>query len=284
MQTICIEHDGGGKTRTFRALLLAYVCAGKLWDGGDVSGEGKTKRNADKLLRPVYMVVGGSKSECTTVIANLRSGERGAVLELGEDANDYNIRKAQKVELRRSAGYFVDPQLLAPDVDTNQRPECHEIKIYDLVREDPGMVDPKEVAFLLLPARAWVDGISFDVDAVVDHMRSIGYLEEDVPFIRKLTPLAPFFATRLAARSMAPIIPDLRFFVQVLAAALDEGLATMSAEAVGGSAWAHDKNAGYVEYGLGDIGLFPGIAFRAKHEEVEKLLIDQVKLSSCWRS
>jgi hypothetical protein len=285
MQTICIEHDGGGKTRTFRALLLAYVCAAKLWEGGDVSKEGKAKnKDADKLLRPVYMVVGGSKSECVTVVSNLRSGERGAVLKLEDEPNDYNIRKGQKVELRRSAGYVVDPQLLAPDTETNQRPECHEIKLYDLVREDPGMVDPDEVAFLSLPSMAWVDGISFDVDAVIEHMRSIGHPKEDDPFIKKLIPLSPFFATRLAARSMAPIIPDLRFFVQLLAAALRGGFATMSAEAVCGRAWAYDESAGYVEYGLADVGLLPGVAFRAKHVDVEKLLIDQVKLSSCWRS
>jgi hypothetical protein len=83
---------------------------------------------------------------------------------------------------------------------------------------------------------------------------------------------------------MAPIIPDLRFFVQLLAAALRGGFATMSAEVVCGRAWAYDESAGYVEYGLADVGLLPGVAFRAKHVDVEKLLIDQVKLSSCWRS
>ncbi len=269
----------------FRALVLAYVCAGKLWDGGDVSGEGKAKRGSgDKLLRPVYMVIGGSKSECTTVIANLRSGERGSLIGLEEEPTDYNLRGSSKVELRKSAGYTIDPQLMSVDLETNQRPECHEVKIYDLVREDLGMVDPDEAAFLSLPESSWIDGVSFDYDGVIEHMRSIGYPKEDEAFIRKITPLSPFFASRLAARSFAPVIADLRFFVQILAASLRAKFATMSAQVVGGSAWAYDKEAQYVEYGLADVGLLPGIAFRAKHTDIEKLFIEQVKLSSCWRS
>ncbi len=285
MQTIYIEHEGEGKTRGFRALLLAYVSAAKLWDGGDVGDAGKMKRgNQDKLVRPVYMMIGGSKSECATVLANLRSGEKGAIIGLHEDpSSSYTIRNAQKIELRRSAGYTVDPQVLSPDPETTQKPECHEVKIYELCREDPGMVDANDVAFLSLPAAHWINDVTLDVEGVVEHMRSIGY-DDDDDFIRTITPLAPFFATRLAARSMAPLVADLRFFVQVLIASLIHKFATMSAEAVGPCAWAYDKDAGYVEYGLESIGLLPGIAFRASQEDVQSMLIEQVNLSSCWRS
>jgi hypothetical protein len=284
MQTIYIEHEGDGKTRAFRALLLAYVCAAKLWDGGDVSEQGKTKHGSkDKLVRPVYMMIGGSKSECATVIANLRSGEKGAILGLDDSTETWVTRKAQKIELRRSAKYAIDPQLLEVDVATEKRPECHEAKLYDLCREDPGMVDPTEVKFLSLPKASWIDPSTVDVDGVVSHMQSIGY-KDNIEFLRLLALLAPFFATRLAARSLAPLVADLRFFVQVLVASLKCKLATMGAEAVGGSAWAYDKDAGYVEYGLSAIGLLPGIAFRATHEDVKALLIEQVKLSPLWRS
>lgn len=284
MQTIYIEHEGEGKTRAFRALLLAYVCAAKLWDGGDVSEQGKTKHGyKDKLVRPVYMLVGGSKSECMTVIANLRSGEKGVILKLDETTEKWNTRNAQKIELRRSAGYDVDPQLLDVDPATDKRPECHEAKLYDLCREDPGMVDPFEAIFLSLPKASWIDSTLLDVDGVITHMQSIGY-DGDVEFLRLLTKLAPFFATRLAARSLAPLVADLRFFVQVLVASLKCKFATMSAEVVGGSSWAYNKDAGYVEHGLSAVGLLPGIAFRATHEDVKAMLIEQVKLSSLWRS
>ncbi len=285
MQTIHIEHEGEGKTRSFRALLLAYVSAAKLWDGGDVSDAGKTKKgNQDKLVRPIYMMLGGSKSECATVLANLRSGERGAIIGLHEDPTcSYTKRNAQKIELRRSAGYKVDPQVLNPDPETGHRPECHEVKLYDLCREDPGMIDAHEAAFLSLPAAHWIDGAAFDVDGVVEHMKSIGYSDDEC-FLRTLIPLAPFFAVRLASRSMAPLVNDLRFFVQVLVGALKRSMATMSAEAAASSPWAYDKDAGYIEYGLASVGLLHGIAFRATQEEIRDLLIEQVKLSSIWRS
>jgi hypothetical protein len=249
---LVIETGSEGKGRSFRAELLGYCLADHLWEGGSA---------VTNRLRPAVLVIAASEAQVGPVVANLRGG-RKALLHLGQS-------KPKQLELLKSAGYAFSAQ---------RHPEGVVVTAYlpELVRIDPGMVDPSGARFLMLPSAAWLraEVSRFDLGAAVQHVeRTVAFrrtgasLDEVVPYLAA----APLFAAYLDRRVRAPIVPDVRFHAQVLAAALRDGYASCARSRSWG--WGHREIA---EEHLDECGFAPGVAFSANHTEIEELLAEQV--------
>lgn len=253
MRTITIETGEGGKGRSFSAELLGYATADALWEGGE------TDTNA---VRPVYMTLALSEQEAGPFLANLRGGR---VAKVGRD------RSAKRFELLRSAGYAFAIQ---------RHPEGVLATAYlpELFRIDPGLVDPAGARFVVLPSSAWcaTETTGLEVGAAVEHVRALELVKAAGATLERsggepaaLVPTSALFAAYLDRRVRAPLIPDLRFYLQVLLAALAARLATMG----DGNCRPH---LGFATEHLDELGFAPGVAFSASHEQVEALLAAEV--------
>ena len=257
MQRLYIKREGDGdKGRTFEAILLAHVEADRLWDGGSTSPD---------AIRPVWMMVGGSESEVKAFTANLRCGKKAI---LG-NATHYR-RKEQEYEILRSAGYQVTFQKVTSGmVATLHLPE--------LFRLDPGMVDPEGVRFCILPPAEWTRSQSFD-PAVVTHVQALGF-DKPAEEIVSMIPLAALFCAYLDRRTHCPLVSDMRFYLQIFLSALNQGIASWSTDPQAyyrDSPWGCHKHLGFKETDTSVVGLLPGVACMASHENLETFLAEQV--------
>lgn len=231
----------GAKGRSFRATLVSYVEARSLVPRGN------------DTTRPVHMTLAGTENELRPFVANLRTGKKAEESGRG--------RRGEKFEVLKSAGYQVTWQragalgslvtLFAPD----------------LFCLDPGMVDPKGVNFILLPAKRWLAAPDASIP-VPDFVP-----EERVNDVRSL---AALFIAYLDRRTRCPLIPDPRFYVQVLAHALNEGLAQWPRDAKSYAlTWAEGST--FEAYGIEEAGFGPGLFFQSSHETLETFLAEQVR-------
>jgi len=117
-----------------------------------------------------------------------------------------------------------------------------------------------------LPARAWLKPVDVAVPACVPEERRDGALG-----------LAPLVIAYLERRTRCPLVPDPRFYVQVLAHALDQGLASFGSTSKGYYSRAWGESSALVEEGTEDIGLAPGVVWSSSHETLETFLAEQVK-------
>lgn len=234
---IVIEPQKEGKGRSFRATLLSYVEAGVLWPRGN------------DTFRPVHMTLAGSDNELRPFVANLRTGKKAVA----------GYKGREKYEVLKSAGFQCAWQRHALG-------SLVTIFAPDLFCLDPGMVDPKGVSFVLLPSREWLKPSSVALPACVPEAQA-----DDV------RALAPLFIAYLDRRTRCPLIPDERFYAQVLANALEQGLATFSRKTeYGNTEWGvHGR--GFREVGIEDAGYARGVLFHASHETLEAFLAEQVK-------
>jgi hypothetical protein len=270
IETTMIELEierGKGKGRSFSAVLLAHVTADALWEGG---GGGGAKR-------PAWAMFAGGDAELRPFVANLQGGKKA---ESCEDKN-YSRRKPEvRFEFLRSAGYRYAWQREAEgSLATAYLPS--------LFLADPGMVDPDGVKFVVLPTRSWVDAQTVDAMALAKHMRavdgrSVG-LAEAVERARDLGALAHLFALYLDRRVRCPLVTDARFYYQLFTAFLAAGLASLGGDAdVPGFAreprFGVTRTLGFSEKNTAAVGLAPGVACKATHDEVEALLAQQVTL------
>jgi hypothetical protein len=231
---LTIEPQKEGKGRSFRATLVSYVEARRLWPAGN------------DTIRPVHMTLAGSDQELRPFVANLRTGKKAVC----------GYKSRERYEVLKSAGFQCAWQRTSKgSVVTLFAP--------DLFCLDPGMVDPKGVSFVMLPARAWLKPTAVALPPCVPEERA-----EDV--LRS----ASLFIAYLDRRTRCPLIPDERFYVQVLANALDQGLASFSRKNRYASSWGEGS---LVEVGTEDAGLAPGILFSSTHETLETFLAEQVK-------
>lgn len=233
---LVIEPQKEGKGRSFRATLVSYVEApGMLPKGNDTT-------------RPVFMVLAGSDNELRPFVANLRLGRKATT----------GYKSREKYEILKSAGFQCAWQRAAlGSLVTLFAP--------DLFCLDPGMVDPKGVSFVLLPAKSWLGPLAVRLPACVPED-----CEADV------RALAPLFIAYLDRRTRCPLIPDERFYAQVLAHALDEGLASFA----GGSSYGRDAwgvNGGLKVVDIEAAGYGRALLFRSSHEQLETFLAEQVK-------
>ena len=243
-----------GKGRSFSATMLAYVTANTLWDAGSNGGD---------TVRPVWMMLGGSENELRPFVANIQMGRKAEI------PKAYSRRGAERFEVLKSAKFQTVWQ---------RTPVGSVVTLFapDIFRLDPGMVDPKGVEFCVLPDVRWLSDVQVDPKARA-------YLDTmNVPQDRKeeLLKVAPLFIAYLDRRTRCPMVPDQRFYVQILCAALQEGLASWSKN---DNYYRHSVEWGYhpkgfQEWDTDTVGLAPGVVFQASHETLEKFLAIQVKL------
>ncbi len=131
----------GEKGRSFAAELLAAIEVDHLWEYG---------RTTTDVRRPVWMVVASSEQNMRAFHANLLTGKRAETVS--------NNSTKERWELVPSAGYAHHSRRIGNSVVTTYF-------LPELLRLDPGMVDPVNIRFMAIPAKAWVDSQSFDLPA-----------------------------------------------------------------------------------------------------------------------
>jgi len=238
MIELVIQPKIEGKGRAFAATCIAHVRAESLWPAGN------------DATRPVFMSLVGTDNELRPFVANLRLGRKA---EMG-------YRGREKFEVLKSAGFQCAWQRTTKGTRVD-------IFAPDLFALDPGMVDPAGVKFIILPAKSWLKPLDVPLPECVPAERA-----------EAIRALAPLFIAYLDRRTRCPLVPDPRFYAQVLANALDQGLATFSTH---DRSWAREWGAGdrgYREVDIDVAGFGPGLLFRASHETLETFLADQVRI------
>jgi hypothetical protein len=260
MREVQILPQTEGKGRTFKALLLASVEADLLWTGGQTVSDN---------LRPVWAMFAGSEQELRAFTANLLSGRKAVF----PKNNGWRRRKEDQLEILRSAGYQTTWQREA---------EGSIVTLYlpDLFQMDPGMVDPDGVRFVLLPTKEWTEAQNLDVAPVVRHAKKVGF-DLDTAQLVSLAPLAYLFCAYLDRRTRCPLVSDGRFYLQLMLACLQKGLASFSTDADpyyrrDAKEFGQHHALQYHEVGTTEVGLVPGLVFRSDHETLETLLAEQV--------
>lgn len=267
-----------GKGRAFRALRVHAVMADALWDVGTIG-----KRN-----RPVMATFMASDGELRPFIANLLSGREA----IPSGQTGYSNRSGY--EFMRSAGWA------KPIWAKFEEGSVCTIQQKDLLDQDPGMVDPKGVKFVMLPGKKYLadEAKKMDVAGVVAYARRLPIVEEEneperdhrghlhhdwkKPLTDELfaewVPLAYLFTLYLANRSRAPIPPDGRFYIQLMIACLKRGLASfpVNDHHDGRKFGRNDKYKFSEEGGSGKFA--PGVAFMAEHEELEQTLAGEIEI------
>lgn len=255
-----------GKSRSFRATLLASVEADSVWEGGQTATDNQ---------RPVWAMFASSENELRPFVANLVSGRKAAYVR--QDSR-WSRKKDDRLEILRSAGFKSHWQREAEG-------SIATVLLPDLFQIDPGMVDPKGASFILLPTKASLAEHTIDVAPSVQHMKRFEYPVDDAR-VAELVPMAYHFCTWLDRRTRQPIYADGRFYMQLMLACLHEGLASFSYDdgkhRWGGQAdkFGRHQHFRFVENGTSDVGLADGIVFKATHDEIDRVLAEQVALFS----
>ncbi len=263
MEILRIEpREEDTKGRVFRATLLSYVTADRLWSGSGGGG-----------IRPAMLTYAGTESECRAFTANLRMGRKAKLPKESRYRGNGDY-----FELLKSAGYAFTMQRF---------PEGVVMTAYlpNLVTLDPGMVDPTHASFLLLPSREWIEAQKLDIEPAVRYIEDLGLVAEKddatkptLEKLRQLARIAPLFAAYLDRRTRAPFVQDLRFYVQILVAFMANQYANFSRTR---DRYYHNQifgeNAsGFIEYETDTVGLFPGLCFYAPQTAIETILAEEV--------
>lgn len=267
MKSLRIEPQKEGKGRTFVASLLAYVTADRLWEGGQ-TGAG---------IRPAFLMYAASDGEVRPFTANLRLGKKALV---GSNTS-YGRRKDPYFEVLRSADYLFSTQRFAEGSVVTAF-------LANLFQLDPGMVDPKGAGFVVLPSKEWVARQKIEIRPLVDHMIRLDRIESGKPHlngdwptleqVERLALVASLFAAYLDRRTRAPLLQDSRFHLQILVSFLKHGQASISCDDSLRKTFGRTRTLGYYEEGLEGVGLIPGVAFQATHDEIEKVLAEEVSV------
>ena len=262
-----------GKGRTFRGVLMGYITANRLWEAGETS--------TDKI-RPVYISFACSEGESHPFVANLQMG-RCMIVDKG--------RHGDKIELLRSVGYDFLYQRMEGGVVAVQA------YLPELVRLDPGMVDPDSIKFVMAPTLEWLRESSIptiDRQKAAQHVASLWRTR--IPQGQELLDLVPsaaLFCAYLDRRTNCPMIQDLRFQLQVFLAALNDGYATLPESCSG--KWGYHRNIrgskqeedrfsylgphfGFKDFGMDNCKLDIPVAFYSTHEQIEAFLAEQVEI------
>lgn len=249
--TIETQQNATKKGRTFKGQLIARVIGDGIWPGGETDTE---------VERPVFAVIVASVGEAGPLVANLRAGRRAI---LGEHRG-YSRRKAPGIEFLKSAQY---------EWRTQRHPEGVIIQAFlrELVQLDGGLVDPSGIRFVLLPPAS---AIVKPAENATTWSQEDGPTDDDRALIDGL---APWFAAWVDRRTRAPLVPDRRFQALLLTRCLGAGLASFSHDGRAyRTSWGRTASLGYVETDLDLVGLGPGLAMKATHEEFERVLGETV--------
>ncbi len=282
------------KSRSFSAIKLAHVCAGMLWEGGEVKSD---------TIRPVWMLLTGTDTELRPFLANFRMGRQAA---LATNESHHSRKKPVRFELLKSAGYsFSSRRIASPDGTTS---EVVTATLDEVLALDPGMVDPAGCCFLALPPAWWVveqrarlraDRVR--CEQIVTHARALALHRVDGPLLPKgvaftpdelldLAPIAAYVLAYIDRRTRRPLLMGLDFAVQLYLAGLRDGVLSFSATAESARnsyrtptsktdrwLWArHQWAESFVEEDTGSVGLLPGVVGWTTHEQLDRLLAAEV--------
>lgn len=259
MRDVRIEPKKEGKGRTFHAVMLASVEADPIWSGGLSKSEN---------MRPVWAMFAGSNQELQAFMANLTTGRLGLCSRV---YGSYRPGKEDRIEFLRSARYQTIWQ---------REEEGTVATIYqpDLFKMDPGMVDPSGIYFILLPSQEWFTAQTLDVTPLTRHLESCGYAL-DQEWVDNWGPVAYLFAAYLDRRTRCPLVADGRFYTQLMAACLQNKLASFAIK----DHFSRDQEFGvhslhnYHEMGLENVGLRKGLVFSSNHSDFERVLAQEVE-------
>lgn len=247
------------KGRSFGSHCVAVMSADALFPSGD----------ADKPIRPVWAMWAGSEAETRPFIANLRLGRKA------EPANNHRVSPNDRYEFLKSVGYSVAVQREAEGtITTLYHPE--------LFRLDPGMVNPEGIWFLLIVPEDWAAQQDVEPSPAIHHALKLGIAFDGID-LTALVPAAYLFTAYLDRRTRCPLLADGRFSMQILLAALDQGLASFPGEGLKytsrrSSDWGYNPKHGFRAERLERAGIQHAISFMASHEAFEKFLAEQVTL------
>lgn len=238
----------GDKGRSFSANLLAHAHANTLWENG-TSGD---------CHRPVWMVVGGTEQEMKAFNANLLTGKKAEI------SSDHGYRqRGEKFEILKSAGYMHHSCKIGGGMVTT-------FYLPDLLRLDPGMVDPAGVKFVVIPALAWVSAQRFDLAAARLRLQSLGAEG-------KVTDEALHVALAEGSLLLAYLDRRCRFpipFSPVFGAWLLQAMET--ARALFRTSHQYDRGRYRID-GESHVNALPGYAVQATHEQLGEILSAEVR-------
>jgi hypothetical protein len=283
MKTLRIEKQSARqgakkpKTRSFTAVLLSFVTADLLWEGGQASANEK---------RPVYLSVAQTDAAMRPFLANLLAGQKAEIL--GRHSG-YDDAGGNKLRLLKSAGYRTAVQRF------NGTTIVH-IWLGELFDLEPGMVDDEMCRFISAPPGWWCDEQSQNlsgkqIDDVLAHMEALGLLGGgasrlntpggfDRDELVALVPAAVHFTAMLDRRTRRPLVNDLAFSVQLYMAALGYKLASYeTADSYRSRRW--DRASWCYGFVVEDYTgrAFPSpIIFRANRADLDTFLAEQVQL------
>jgi hypothetical protein len=246
-----IQPSSHGKGRAFSATCLALVEGDALW--------GQSSDNS----RPLFAAFAGSDTELRPFVANLRLGRKAVLSE--SRGNDFSSKRDAKIETMKSVDYS----------EAWQRSDAGStccLYLADMFRIDPGMVDPKGIAFVMMPSAAI---LKEDVPDAAEYAKKLGY---PVTSWDGLTQQAYLFASYLDRRTRCPIVADGRFYLQLMLACLKDGLASWPVDSR--LRYDHQKPFGCSNVlnaaGVERLGFVRPLAFHATHEMFEPLLAREV--------
>ena len=263
MREIQIDPPSEGKGRTFRATFLAAVEADLLWEGGETVTDN---------TRPVWAMFAGSDNELRAFMANLSSGRKATFPQKREAYR----RKADCIEILKSFGYRTTWQ-------REEEGSIATIFLPELFQIDPGMVDPKGATFVVLPTQEWADSQRLSPETVaplIQHARRCGFKDQTEAELADLALLSFLFATYLDRRTRCPLVSDGRFYLQLMLSCLKHKLATFSTvpdRSYYDTEFGQHAAMKYHELNTSVVGLLPGLAFKADHVNLEKLLALEVE-------
>jgi hypothetical protein len=192
--------------------------------------------NSDNV-RPIWAQFVGSDAEMRPFATNMVLGRK-----LEKSGGSRRASASDRIEFLKSAGYQLAWQ---------REPEGTILTAFlpDLFRLDPGMVDPAGAAFVMLTPRWWLEAQTLPADAAC----------------------ASLFAAMLDRRTRCPLPADVTFYQQMMAAAIEQGLAR---PVINGSV-TYARN--FAAEGLEAAGfdMNGAIAFSARHETLETFLAEQ---------
>lgn len=252
-----LAKDTDTKGHAFEATLVSYVLADGLWSGGEARSDTR---------RPVYAMLAGDETTMRFFLANVREGRKFGI------PGDGSSKKGVAFEFLRSGGYTVSPpQRTSGGV-------VHEVYLPGLFRRDLGMVDPTDVAFIVLPPRWWLARSGLDVAPLRSFVARLW--PEFSGNLVELVHTAVLFSAHLDRHTHAPLIADLRFYIQVFLAAVADGLAAWNPSKLAATRLQTPTRAEklfFHESRLEAAKLLPGVAFKATQEEVKAMLALEVR-------
>ena len=287
MKTLTIETRNPiqpDKTRQFSAIMLGFITADALWDGGSAN---------TKHTRPVYLALGGPETTLRPFIYNLKAGRKASV---HDDLNNRYDRGSDWVETLKTGNYETLWQ-------RGQNAHICTMLMPDLFALDPGMIDPERCAFASVAPEWWARKQDEKLLAnrelcgrILAHADRLGLTSDrrsrPIPIpqpwseelILSLVAQAGHFYLMLDKRTRRPLINDMAFAVQLYAAALHHGLASFwrkAGESLYGERWGYVKSwwgEGFTAENAHLIGFRQGVILVTSQANLDGFLANQIRL------